>query len=93
MKNVKKNKITLEVLFSEIKHVRTDMAGGFERVEKSFERKTEDLAVMVKNGFDRVDTQLGDADMRFDTLENRLMSQLDRHTDDIRLLKTKVGIR
>ncbi len=67
---------------------------------KSKKMTIDDLAIIVKNGFDRVDDRFKQVDIRFekidrrfDAIENRFMNMLDKHTDDIRILKTRVGVR
>lgn len=56
----------------------------------------ENLAVSVKNGFDEVYVRLDDMDNRFDRIENISIGGHERRIenleDDIRTLKTKVGI-
>ncbi|MEK7606256.1 MAG: hypothetical protein AAB458_01505 [Patescibacteria group bacterium] len=68
---------------------RSEMDGKFTFLEtklsEKIESEIENLATLTMGGFHEMDE-------RFTTLEERLDSRIDRLADDVRLLKTHVGI-
>jgi len=105
MDPMKKEKITIDDLATLMKQgfARVDkkMDERFAKAEKDTDRKIDDLATMVQNGFmsAREDLLVVKAELKNDIsrLENVVMGnyerRLERVEDNVRLLKTKAGIK
>lgn len=75
----------------------TTMDKRFDALEEKFDRRIDDLAIITKEGFDRVDARFEKVDERFDRIENISIGgharRLDNLEDRVRVIETKTKIK
>lgn len=93
---MKKEKVTLNTVSKKIDTLATIVVDSVTEKIDTLTTVVDNLAVATKRGFDVVDKRFDDVEERLERIEGTVTNhgnRIDRLSDDMRVVKTKVGIK